>query len=227
MGSGTAGPDRIRTLIAADLRLLRDGLAEILERSNRIEVVARAADPRSAIELAASVRPAVAVVDLTMAEGVELVQQCARVLPEMKTVALSRSDREDELLQCAEMGMTGYVTSESSLADLLETIESVARGELLCSPRFAAALMRRVSTLASREPAPAVEARLTARELEILRLIDDGLSNKEIANQLYIELATVKNHVHNILEKLRVSRRGQAAAQLRSRPRPAADIALH
>jgi DNA-binding NarL/FixJ family response regulator len=98
---------------------------------------------------------------------------------------------------------------------LIATLASVVRDEMACSPRIAAALLRRVASLAvERSPWPS-GARLTARELEVLGLIDEGLSNKQIAGRLCIELATVKNHVHNILEKLQVGRRSEAALQVR------------
>ena len=98
--------------------------------------------------------------------------------------------------------------------DLTSTIISVTRGELLCSPRVAATLLRRVGALANGARAPHALRGLTFREREVLDLIDGGLSNKEIAVRLHIEVATVKNHVHNLLEKLHVTSRAQAAAQL-------------
>jgi DNA-binding NarL/FixJ family response regulator len=95
---------------------------------------------------------------------------------------------------------------------LVATLESATRGEALFSPRMAASLLRRVAALAATQPSPSAQVRLTPRERDIMRLLDEGLSNKEIAQRLGIEVATVKNHVHNILEKLQVHRRGEAAA---------------
>jgi len=100
--------------------------------------------------------------------------------------------------------------------DLVNTIHSVARGELLCSPRIAATLFRALHAQGSRPDGDRLALTLTAREREIAPLIDRGLSNKEIAAQLRIEVATVKNHVHNLLEKLQVASRGEAAARLRA-----------
>jgi DNA-binding NarL/FixJ family response regulator len=97
----------------------------------------------------------------------------------------------------------------------------------VCSPRLAATLLRRVAVLAADRAQPRVEARLTARELEIVELIDEGLSNKEIASRLCIEVPTVKNHVHNILEKLDVRGRAEAAARVRPRPRRLAPVGEH
>jgi DNA-binding NarL/FixJ family response regulator len=131
-----------------------------------------------------------------------------------RILALGVPDEEDDVIACAEAGVAGYVMREDSLDALVVAIESVVRDEMLCSPRAAAALMRRVRVL-SAERQEALGQKLTRRELEIVALIDEGLSNKAIAQRLCIELATVKNHVHNILEKLDVSRRAEAAARVR------------
>ena len=118
-------------------------------------------------------------------------------------------NHESEILAVAEAGIAGFVTSDASVAELVAAIESVARGEALCTPSVTAALMRRLASLArSWAEADPIEP-LTAREREILELIDEGLSNKQIAQRLRIELPTVKNHVHRILGKLGVHRRAR------------------
>jgi DNA-binding NarL/FixJ family response regulator len=124
-----------------------------------------------------------------------------------------------DIIVCAEAGASGYVTREGSLADLVTAINSAAQDELACSPKIAAALIRRVATLAAAHRDDAVGARLSRREIEIVSLIDRGLTNKEIAGRLFIALATVKNHVHNVLDKLDVQGRDEAAAWIR-RQRP-------
>jgi DNA-binding NarL/FixJ family response regulator len=128
-------------------------------------------------------------------------------------VTLGVDDGDDDVLAWAEAGVSGYVARDASFEDLVETVRAVARGELRCSPRLAATLLRRVTALAG--DAPHSATRLTQREREISSLLEAGLSNKEIAGRLYIELPTVKNHVHNILRKVGASRRGEAAALLR------------
>jgi DNA-binding NarL/FixJ family response regulator len=107
------------------------------------------------------------------------------------------------------------VSREGSLEDLISALDSVSRGELLCPPRIAAGLRRRVAALAAARAPVGPRGHLTRREAEVAGLIDAGLSNKQIAQRLCIEVPTVKNHVHNILEKLQVHRRGEAAAMLR------------
>jgi two-component system, NarL family, nitrate/nitrite response regulator NarL len=130
-------------------------------------------------------------------------------------LALTVPNRETEILAFAEAGIAGFVTLEASVAELVEAIESVARGEALCSPSVAAALLRRLASLAHSRTSADPTGPLTAREREILALIDEGLSNKQIAQRLRIELPTVKNHVHHILVKLGADRRAEAAALVR------------
>jgi DNA-binding NarL/FixJ family response regulator len=132
-----------------------------------------------------------------------------------RVVVLGVHEVESEVMACAEAGVAGYVTREASLEELVNVVESVARGESLLAPRIGALLLRRVAEAAKHSRIPAAVDRLTPREIEIVGLIDEGLSNKQIAGQLSIELATVKNHVHSILEKLEVGRRAEAAARVR------------
>ena len=204
----------IRVLVVGDIRLYREGLAASLDREDGIAVVGSASDRRNAVAEGRRLRPDVALIDLAMPESHAAVRSLAAI-DDLHVVALAVPEQESEIVSCAEAGIAGYVTRDGSFDDLVAMIQSVARGETLLSPRIAATLMRRVAALAADRRRPPADAPLTARELEIVALIDEGLSNKAIAQQLSIELATVKNHVHNILEKLRVTRRGEAAAQVR------------
>jgi two-component system, NarL family, nitrate/nitrite response regulator NarL len=126
-------------------------------------------------------------------------------------VALGVSEDPDEVLECAEAGVAGYVSRRATVEDLVKTIEGVERGELCCSPRMAAEMFHRVAALAAGQAAARLFP-LTVREQAIVQLISRGLSNKEIAHALSIEVATVKTHVHHILEKLGVPRRAAVAA---------------
>ena len=206
-----------RILIVGDIRLYRDGLAEILGR--RFDVVGTAAGADETLARADALAPDVVLLDLAMASALDTIRALVAAGSPPRVVALAVPDAEREVIDCAEAGVAGFVTREGSIADVTATIESVARGEAIFSPKAAATLLRRVATLAA-ERAPGPDAgHLTSRELEIVSLIDEGLSNKEIATRLHIELPTVKNHVHNILEKLNVSRRAEAAAIVRPRLR--------
>jgi two-component system, NarL family, nitrate/nitrite response regulator NarL len=123
-------------------------------------------------------------------------------------------ETEDDVIPCVEAGAAACLARETPFTELVATIEHVVSGESVASPRVTAMLLQRLATL-STERANGHEEQLTLREREIVALIDEGLSNKEIAERLYIELPTVKNHVHNILEKLHVRRRYEAAARMR------------
>jgi DNA-binding NarL/FixJ family response regulator len=140
------------------------------------------------------------------------VRDIESLTPASRVVALGVADVEADVLACAEAGVAGYVRREGSLEDLVVAVEGVARGEMLCSPELAGSLWRRVAVLSANQQVASNVADLTRREREVVRLIDHDLSNKEIARQLGIGVATVKNHVHNLLDKLHVNTRAQAAA---------------
>jgi two-component system nitrate/nitrite response regulator NarL len=206
----------IRVLIVAHIRLYREGLRDMLSTEPRITVVGTAAGADEAVVALREHAPDVVLLDMAIPDNVWLVRALCAAVTGTKVVALAVPDVEREVLACAEAGVAGYVTREGSVEDVVAAVESVARGEMLCSPRMAATLLQRVATLALERSPGSIEARLTRRELEILDLIDQGLSNKEIARRLTIELSTVKNHVHNVLEKLNVSRRADAVARMRT-----------
>lgn len=214
----------IRVLIVAHIRLYREGLAQMLQEERRIAVVGTAVGADEAVLALREHEPDVVLLDMAIPDNVWLVRALVAAVPGTKVVALAVPEVEREVLACAEAGVAGYVTREGSVEDVVEAVESVARGEMLCSPRMAATLLQRVATLALERSPESIEARLTRRELEILDLIDQGLSNKEIARRLTIELSTVKNHVHNVLEKLNVNRRGEAAARARAGLRTGVEV---
>lgn len=189
----------------------------MLTHEPALAVVGMAASREAAVVAARALQPDVLLLDLAMTDSRDLVRELQAAGSSVKVVAIGLIEAEGEVLSCVEVGVAGYVPREGSLEDLVAAVESVGRGELLCSPQVAGTLLRRLAAL-SRERAPDPDGpRLTLREREIVGLIDRGLSNKDIARQLCIEVATVKNHVHNILEKLSVRRRGEAAAKVRGR----------
>jgi DNA-binding NarL/FixJ family response regulator len=211
-----AAPDlQSRIIIVSDARLYREGLAFSLASVDRVAVVGVADSVPSALTCIEDKNPDVALLDFAMPDALALPHAIAAAQMPVKVVAFSVADMEDEVCECAEAGIAGYVARNGSKEDLIAAVENAVRGEVLCSPRVAASLFRclaaHVQTTRQRPP----EAALTSREQDIIALIDRGLSNKEIARQLKISLLTVKNHVHHILEKLQVRRRGAAAALLR------------
>lgn len=198
-------------LIVCDVRLYREGLRRSLEERWAVEV----AGMSDALERVHVLSPEVVLLDVGTAGGVELFSALATGAPLVRVVAVGVTEDPSAILEFVEAGAAAYVAKDASLEDLVEAVEAALRGEVLCSPRIAGWLFRRVASLAG-ERSPEVELdALTQRELEILGLIERGLSNKEIARRLRVKVATVKNHVHNILRKLGVSRRGAAAALLR------------
>lgn len=136
----------------------------------------------------------------------------------MKVIVVGVPNREEDILACIESeGAAGYLSVDSALSDLMDNIKAVMNGETLCSPRIASLAFDRVSELTRRieNNHAGDRTRLTRREAEIVSLIDAGLSNKEIAVRLSIEVSTVKNHVHNILDKLQLHNRYSAVKQIK------------
>jgi two-component system nitrate/nitrite response regulator NarL len=208
----------IRAIIVAEVRLYRDGLAKILDAEDDIEVLGIAPRWPDALPLVRRAQPDLVLLDLSVGEGRVAVAALRAAAPAIQVVAISIGDAETDVISWAEAGIAGYVTREDSLTTLIDVLRSVARGEMPCSPRIAATLLRRVGVLAATSAPAGRAVGLTSRELEVVELIERGLSNKEIAGELNIEVATVKNHVHNILEKLHVRRRSEAVASVRGRP---------
>ena len=202
-------------LIVAETRLHRDGLAEILV-TRPISVCGTAGDVDEALEQAQTLSPDVIVVDVPIADTVATVQQLVAEVPSSRVLVLV-GEVEAEVIAGVEAGAAVCVTRDASIDELISAIEGVIRGEPPCEPWMTAALFKRLRSLAAGKLAAGLEEPLTPREREIVALIDEGLSNKQISQRLCIEPATVKNHVHNILEKLHVARRGEAAAAVRHR----------
>jgi DNA-binding NarL/FixJ family response regulator len=204
-----------RLLILGEVGVYREALARALAAAVCFEVVGVAADVEEALAVLGRVEADVLLVDTRMTEGADAVRALAAAAPQVKLVALAVPDVVSEVIAFAEAGASAYVTLDGSMDDLASVVQSVERGEVLCSPGMAAGLFRRVAALSRERPLDPIEEKLTTRELDVLRLIEEGLANKEIATALSIELPTVKNHVHRILEKLNVHRRTEAAARAR------------
>jgi two-component system, NarL family, nitrate/nitrite response regulator NarL len=206
----------MRVLIIASMRLYCEGLAEVLGRRSHVEVVGVATDPVRGLQQERDLRPDVVLVDTSMPQAITVVHTILTTTAATKVVALGISEQDQDVLAFAEAGVGGYVTRDATIDHLTAVIESVARGEVPCPPVIAARLLRHISVLAGRGPVMPTEMRLTKRELEVVDLIDRGLSNKEIARRLCITVPTVKNHVHRILDKLQLPSRTEAAAWVRA-----------
>jgi two-component system nitrate/nitrite response regulator NarL len=198
------------------VRLYRDGLERALAGASSLRLVGSAADVVAAEPLIRREAPDVVLLDVAAGDGA--VRHVRAAAPAAAVVALAIAEDEHDVIPLAEAGVAGYVSRDASVAELVDAIVRVAGGDTVCSPRVAGLLVQRMSRLAGARPRPEAEDRLTARELEVADLL--GLPNKEIARRLSIEVTTVKNHVHNILEKLGVARRADAAAMLHGRRDP-------
>lgn len=205
----------VSVVVIADVRLYREGLVHALDHRGEVEVVGTAASSQDATMPLADLRPDVVLVDVSTTDGLAAVRAVAESAPDARVVAVASPEAEADVIAYAEAGASGYVPRNGSVADLRAVITSAARGEALMSPRITAGLLRRLADLAADHGPAALAVRLTPREAEILELIDQGLSNKQIARRLSISVSTVKNHVHSILDKLQVERRGEAVARLR------------
>ena len=205
-----------RVFIISEIRLYREALARLIGRDKRLHVVGAAADVPAALECLGDLPepPEAVLLDLPAPAGVEALPRLEAVAPTARVIVLNVADSDEQgVIAWAEAGVSGLLSRDIGLDDVAQAVTTTAEGGTVCSPRLAALLLRRVArTGGERRPAASP---LTSREREIAELLEEGLSNKEIAARLRIELPTVKNHVHSILTKLKASRRGQAAAMLR------------
>lgn len=204
-----------RILIVSDIRLYREGLALFLEGKDGAEVAGLCDSAALAVRDVGRLAPDVVLIDIGMAGAMETIQAVRSLDAGIKVLALGLSEDQEEIVACAEAGIAGYVCRDASVEELMKTIDSAVREELRCSRKVARALLQRVSSLASQGRGRKAAQRLTPRERQIVSLMDRGLTNKEISRRLTIEVSTVKNHVHNILEKLGVHTRGEAVARVR------------
>lgn len=206
----------IGVFIVAEVRLYREGLALSLARRRSINVLGTAALDKDISKRLEDVEPDVVLFDVLRLRGHRNLKELVQGLSKYRLVALGVSDTDDEVIACAELGVSGLVSREASMAELVAALTSAMQGEMLCSPKAAAAMARRVASMSGDvTESSAFVAPLTNREMDIAGLVDRGLSNKEIARELGIEIATVKNHIHHIFEKLHVRRRSEAVAHLR------------
>jgi DNA-binding NarL/FixJ family response regulator len=230
IGAERTGPCLpLRVLFVSDVRFLREGLPEILHQQSELVIAWVAADQNQALELIRAVHPDAVLLDTALPGGFEAVASMVATTPDIPVIALAMVEAEHEILTWAEVGIAGFVPRSASVSDITRTVSLAVRGEQICSARIAGSMMRRLRQLAmlTREEryGPVVE-RLTAREQEIAELIAQGLSNKLIARRLNIEVATAKCHVHNILDKLKLQRRGNVALWIRKRVNCVVSIAM-
>jgi len=214
-----AQEDIIRILIIHRSRLIREGFAFVLDHQESMSVIGSVAGVGEVVGDLEQIRPAVILLDLCLPDrgGLRDAQWIREVLPGAKILMTGLSELESDVLACFEAGAAGYLPQEASLEELLNSIQAVAAGEVLCSPKVTALLVSRIAEASRERELRRVQGlpNLTRRELEIIALVEEGLSNKEIAVRLEIEIPTVKTHIHNILEKLQLDGRREAAQYVR------------
>ena len=212
--TGQQGATReIRVVLVDDHALFRSGLRELLEQYG-VDVAGEAEDGASALEVVRDTAPDVVLMDVTMPgmSGIEATMRIRAVAPTAQVIMLTVSPDEQDVEEAIYAGACGYLLKDAPTREILAAIRAAAAGESHLSPRIAANILQRVRTSPDRPPNPEeARAELTARETEVLRLIAEGKDNTQIAKELFISVQTVKNHVSNILAKLEVENRVQAA----------------
>src|ERR671924_1060535 len=214
--SETAGStgESLRVLIVDDHALFRKGLQLVLDKEPDIDVVGEAADGNEAVDRAQELMPDVVLMDVRMPRrsGIEATTQIKDLIPHAKILMLTISDEEADLYDAIKAGASGYLLKEIPIEEVADAIRSVWAGQSRISPSMASKLLTEFAAISKEAderpqmPAP----KLTDREMEVLRLVAQGLNNRDIAKQLFISENTVKNHIRNILEKLHLHSRMEA-----------------
>jgi two-component system, NarL family, nitrate/nitrite response regulator NarL len=211
----------LRVLVVSDVRVVQEGVRSVLAQCDGVEVVSTV-DMLHAREHSERWQPDVVLFDAERTDSVEFVSALVASSPPARVVAFGVKETDEQILALAAAGTAGYIRDSAAGGDVVRMLERVMCDELPCSAHTAASLYRHVAML-SRGTQPESRAGchswtlpLSRREVQIAHLIDCGLTNKQIARELGIETATVKNHVHNLCEKLKVHRRGEATARIRT-----------
>jgi NarL family two-component system response regulator LiaR len=201
--------DRVRIVLADDHPVVRQGLRAFLETQPEVEILGEAADGEEAVRQVERLLPDVVLMDIVMpkVDGIEAIRRIRAISPSTQAIVLTSFADDEKIVAAVRAGAAGYLLKDARPQELINAIRAVARGEALLAPSVAARLMRELS----RPSEDAAATILTARELEVLRLIASGRSNKEIAADLVLSEKTVKTHVSNILAKLHLADRTQAA----------------
>ena len=210
---GTKGLDELRVLVVDDHDLFRTGLRNLLEEQG-VNVVGEAENGETAIRLASDLAPDVVVMDLNMpgAGGVETTRRLSSLAPLSRVVVLTISADDDDVMNAVMAGACGYLLKDSSIQELIAGISAASAGESLISPQIAAKVLQRLRAQSKdADAAETIRAELSDRELQVLKLIANGKDNAQIARELFISPKTVKNHISNILMKLQIENRIQAA----------------
>lgn len=207
----------IKVLVVDDHALFRRGIVSVLAGQEGIEIAGEAADGLEAIEKAKKLTPDVILMDLNMpnCSGLEAIQALQAEMPQVNILVLTISEMETDLFAAVKFGARGYLLKKTAPEELIHAILHIAQGGVIVSPLMATKLLTEFKGLmggAEKEPAEKVDADLSPREMEVLQLVAQGKTNKEIADALFISENTVKTHLKSIMETLHLANRSQAAA---------------
>ena len=205
-------PELLRVMLVDDHDLFRTGLRNLLEEQG-VHIVAEAADGGTALQLVRELARDVVVMDLNMPgmNGIEATREITRLAPLTRVLVLTISDQDGDVMDAILSGACGYLMKDSSIQDLMAGISAAAVGESLISPHIASKVLQRIRATNVEAGEGISRPELSDRETEVLRLIANGKDNAEIAQELHISPKTVKNHISNILMKLQIENRIQAA----------------
>ena len=206
--------EKLRVLVCDDHALFRRGLQMVLDQEADLELVGEASDGVEVVEKAQELMPDVILMDVRMPKrsGIEAATEIKDALPHVKILMLTISDEEGDLYEAIKAGASGYLLKEIPIEEVADAIRSVWAGQSRISPSMASKLLTEFAAIskASQEKPQMPAPRLTDREMEVLRLVAQGMNNRDIAKELYISENTVKNHIRNILEKLHLHSRMEA-----------------
>ena len=203
---------RLRVLLADEKEVFREGLARLLEEKGHIEVVSRCSNGKQAVEKVKETKPDVVLIDNNISDcgSNEATREIKKSLPEVKVAMLTDFENEQELFSAIESGATGYLLTDMKVDDLVKSVDLIGKGEVIVSPPLGEKLVGKFASMRQKEPEH--QTGLTQQELEIVKLLARGATNKEIAETLFITENTVKVHLKNILGKLGLRNRQQVVA---------------
>jgi DNA-binding NarL/FixJ family response regulator len=209
---------KIAILVIEDNRLLRDGIASILKKQNDMHVVATVGNGENVLLILGKHKPDLVLLDLGLhnQNSLQIVKLTKQDFPETKIIVMDLIALQADVFEFVQAGVSGFILKDASIADFLKTIRSVYQGTQVLPPNLTGSLFSQIVEYALNGSKPSViveSTRLTKREKQVIALIADGSTNKEIAQKLHLSTYTVKSHVHNILEKLALHTRVQIASQ--------------
>ena len=207
--------DRIRILIADDHTLVRDGTRRILESEKDLEVVAEASNGEEAVALTSSLRPDIAIIDIAMPvlDGIEVTRQIKALYPETAILILTAHDNDQFIYSLLEAGAAGYLLKSVRSQELVDAVRALHAGESVLHPAIARKVLNYFASPSGRDKKQGRSETLTQRELDILKLVTKGFTNKEIADELSLSARTVQRHLESIFNKLQVGSRTEAVVR--------------